>query len=101
MPEDVPAGFWNSVLKGLKGHPEAILAVAMVAAGAGLLAKGIHPLASIGLPFAIYVAYCFRMMWADQHKERLAELDVKKLEQSAGAEAAKRSRNVLRRRTKS
>ncbi|EHK56882.1 hypothetical protein MAXJ12_12492 [Mesorhizobium alhagi CCNWXJ12-2] len=89
---------WTAIFESLKGHPEATLAATMVFAGGGMLAMSINPWASCGLPAVIYVGYCLRMTGHDKHSERMAELDVQKIEKSRGAKTRQRAQKILERR---
>lgn len=91
---------WKTIFEGLKGHPEATLAGLAIFAGAGMATAGVNLVFSAGLPVAIYLAYYFRMAGHDRHAERLAELEVQKLEKTAGIEARQKSRKALERRRK-
>lgn len=75
---------YKAIVAGLKGNTDAVLAFALMVVGAGLLATGVSPWIACGLPLAIYVLYQFRMFTHDKHLERMAELNVQKLEQSKG-----------------
>lgn len=84
--------FLKNVLTGLKGHPEAVLAFAMATLGTGLLLKGFNPWISVGVPAAFYILYLLRMLMHDKHTEKLAELDVQRLENEKGKPT--RSKNI-------
>jgi hypothetical protein len=86
---------------GLKTHPEATLAGLSLFLGAAMAISGVNLLFSGGLPIAIYLIYYFRMVRDDKRSERLAELEVQRLERTAGLEARQRSIKALERRQKS
>jgi hypothetical protein len=94
-------GVWESIFQGLKGHPEATLAGACLFIGGSMAVAGVNLAFAGGLPLAIYLVYYFRMTGHDRHAERMAELDVQKIEKTAGIEAQQRSRRALERRQKS
>lgn len=84
---------WNGIVEGLKGHQEALLAFGLSLVGAAIWLKGANEWLAIGLPVAIYLLYQFRMFTLDRHNERMAELGVKRLEETKGV----KTRNKLAR----
>jgi hypothetical protein len=84
--------FLKSVVAGLKGHPDAVLAFAMAVLGTLLLIAGFEPLIAAGVPASFYILYLLRMWWHDKHTERLAEMEVRRLEAEKGKPV--RSKNI-------
>lgn len=88
--------FVRAIVKGLKGHPDAVLVFAMAVMAVGMCLKGIHPLIAVGVPGAFYIVYCLRSLAQDKHKERLAEMDVRRLESGKGTSIRTRNASQVR-----
>lgn len=89
---------WAPIIDALKGHPEKLLAAVMVFAGGGLLIAGVHPIAAVGLPVTIYVAYLGADLVRNTHKERMAQINLKRIETTIAKPARQRARKALERR---
>jgi uncharacterized membrane protein YhhN len=93
-------GFWTGALKALDGHQEAVLALVVIVAAVILEKLTQNPYFAFGLPVAIYVLYIVRMIWHAKHEERLAELNIEKLERTRGTSTRARANKALQRRRK-
>ena len=76
--------FVDRVISGLKGHQEAVLAFAMAFLACALYMKNGNPYVSPGIPGAFYIAYILRMWLLDKHNERVAQMEVNRLESGKG-----------------
>ena len=81
----------KTIIAGLQGHPEAVLAFAMTLVAAGLLVSGFGLFLSAALPAGFYLLYQFRMMRYDKHRERLAEIEVRRIETEVGIPSRRRN----------
>jgi hypothetical protein len=91
---------WPQIVANLKGHPEATLAVGMLLAGVGMYLLHVNPAFAFGLPVTIYVLYHLRMNRHGAHKERMAEIGVKKIEATRGLPAKGKATKAIERRRK-
>lgn len=73
-------GWIRDVVDGLKGHPDALLAFAIVVAAGGLVYAGVNEWLACGFAGGVYVLYCVRAWFADRAKVQLAKQELDRLE---------------------
>lgn len=88
----------SDVVKQLRGHEEAVLALSLAVLGAVLLIAGTQPVLAAGLPVAIYIVFSFRMEAAARHKEEMARLEIAKIEAQLGKPTKARAQRAIARR---
>lgn len=91
----LPTVWISKVVDGLKGHQEATLVFGPVALATFGLSWGVNPWFATGCPGGIYFLYCLRMVAHARHAERMAEIEVEKLEKSIGAKIRKRAQKAI------
>ena len=82
----------------LKRHPDALVAIVMLAIGMAAAAANLSLLVSLGLPVALFTLYILRMSMLGRHEERMAKLAIEKLEITKGVPTRERAHRALERR---
>lgn len=81
----------------LKGHPDHLLAFGIALISAILVLAGINPWVAFGGPGIMYILSCLRQERAAAGKQRLAELELQKIELQLSGKAAARIKKAKER----
>ena len=91
----------RQAFENLKGRPKETLAAIALVVGGSLLAAGVDLWFAAGFPAVIFLLYAGFKLLDNRHQLRMAEIDVKKLEQVEGRRTAERAQRALERRRRS
>lgn len=86
---------YETTLKYLKGHPDAIVCIAMALIIIPSLALGEHPFWVVGGAAIVLIFYHYRRRSAEGHAERMAAIDVDNVQSRKGTPIKERGRAKL------
>lgn len=87
--------FCTGVIEALKGHPEAVLIFALASLGVVLFLNSVNPILAVTLPLGSYGLYILRMKSKDAHEERIARIDIERLEATKGTRVRAKAKRAL------
>lgn len=90
----------NSIAKGLSARVEALLPFGLGVLAFGAIALGADPWLSFGFAGAVYVGYIIRSEKSDKHEERMAQLQIEKLDHENAARLAQAKQRLLAKKPK-
>lgn len=100
QPMDKFSELLNSISKGLSAKAEALLPFGLGVISLGAIAFGADPWLSFGFGGFVYVAYVFRSEKSDKHDERMAQLEIDKVDHQNAARLAQAKQRLLSKKPK-
>ena len=94
------SGVLNSIAKGLRENSEALLPFGLAVVAFFAIVAGADPWLSFGFAGLIYIAYMFRSEKSDKHEERMAQLQIDKLEEENAARLAQQKQRLIAKKPK-
>ncbi|MGR9188847.1 hypothetical protein [Rhizobium leguminosarum] len=94
------SGILNSIAKGLSKKAEALLPFGLAVIALGAIVAGVDPWLSCGFAGVLYCAYMLRSEKSDKHEERMAQLEIEKLDHENAARLEQAKQRLLAKKPK-
>jgi hypothetical protein len=99
LPEGEAAKDWKAqAVQNVAGDSVATVAIVAIFAGTGLLYGGFEPWIACGFPGLMCILYQTRSLFDHRHKQRMAEIDVDRIDAEKGKATRERAKKALARR---